>query len=69
MKQTNKDYSTWMIQCLITIKVLTYTKHASQNKTFFRNNQIIIGSPIVTQEITMDEIFNMIGLNSKRGRK
>ena len=43
--------------------------HASQNKTFFRNNQIIIGSPIVTQEITMDEIFNMIGLNSKRGRK
>ena len=58
-----------MIQCLIIIKVLTYTKHASQNKTFFRNNQIIIGSPNVTQEITMDEIFNMIGLNSKRGRK
>ena len=58
-----------MIQCLITIKVLTYTKHASQNNTFFRNNQIIIGSSIVTQEITMDEIFNMIGLNSKRGRK
>lgn len=53
----------------MTIKVLTYTKHASQSKTFFRNNQIIIGSPIVTQEITMDEIFNMIGLNSKRGRK
>ena len=59
-----------MILCLNTRKVLTYTKHASR---FFKNNQIIIASPppiiTLTQEITMDERFNMIGLKSKNGRK
>ena len=59
-KNTNKDYFTSIAYCLITRKLFTYRKHASN----LINKQIITASHIITltHEKTMNERFNMIGL-------